>query len=149
MFIYFWERQTECEQERGREREGDTESEADSRLWAVSTEPDVGLRLMNREIMTWAEFSHLTDWATQVPLESLLFILSLGLPALNTKYLTVCLCEVIHKYRVSTMVQALYWEPWAWRPIIPLGFSHYSSNFKYSHLVLLTIEMLRNFHISA
>ena len=33
-------------------REGDTESEADSRLRAVSTEPDVGLEPMNHEIMT-------------------------------------------------------------------------------------------------
>ena len=38
---------------RGRaEREGDTESEAGCRLPTVSTEPDVGLELMNREIMT-------------------------------------------------------------------------------------------------
>ena len=34
------------------EREGDTESEAGSRLWAVSTEPDTGLELVNREVMT-------------------------------------------------------------------------------------------------
>ena len=34
------------------EREGDTESEAGSRLRAVSTEPDVGLELADREIMT-------------------------------------------------------------------------------------------------
>ena len=34
------------------EREGDTESEAGSRLRAVSTEPDVGLELMDCEIMT-------------------------------------------------------------------------------------------------
>ena len=52
----------------GAEREGDTESEAGSRLWTVSTEPDAGLELMNREIMTWAEVRCLTDWATQVPL---------------------------------------------------------------------------------
>ena len=36
----------------GAAREGDTESKAGSRLWAVSTEPDVGLELMNREILT-------------------------------------------------------------------------------------------------
>ena len=34
------------------EREGDTESEAGSRLGAVSTEPDAGLQLTDREIMT-------------------------------------------------------------------------------------------------
>ena len=36
----------------GAEREGDTESEAGSRLQAVSTEPDVGLELRSWEIMT-------------------------------------------------------------------------------------------------
>ena len=36
----------------GAEREGDTESEAGSRLRAVSTEPDAGLEPTNREIMT-------------------------------------------------------------------------------------------------
>ena len=41
--------------EGGAEREGDTESEAGSRLHAVSTEPDTGLELTNREIMTRAE----------------------------------------------------------------------------------------------
>ena len=34
------------------EREGGTESEAGSRLRAVSAEPDMGLKLTNREIMT-------------------------------------------------------------------------------------------------
>ena len=34
------------------QREGDTEYEAGSRLWAVSTEPDAGLELTDREIMT-------------------------------------------------------------------------------------------------
>ena len=67
LFIYF-ERQIECEWGRSREREGDTESEAGSRLWAVSTEPDTGLELMNGEIMTWAEVWRSTHWATQVPL---------------------------------------------------------------------------------
>ena len=38
--------------EKGEEREGDTESEAGSRLSAVSTEPDMGLKPMNLEIMT-------------------------------------------------------------------------------------------------
>ena len=38
--------------ERGAERDGDTESEAGSRLPAVSTELDAGLEPTNREIMT-------------------------------------------------------------------------------------------------
>ena len=36
----------------GAESEGDTESEAGSRLRAVSTEPNAGLKPMNWEIMT-------------------------------------------------------------------------------------------------
>ena len=66
MFIIL-ERQTEHEQGRGREREGDTEAEAGCRLWAVGTEPDAGLEPTNREIMTWAEVGPLIDWATQAP----------------------------------------------------------------------------------
>ena len=51
----------------GSEKEGDTESETGSRLWAVSTEPDAGLEPTDWEIMTWAEVGRLTDWATQAP----------------------------------------------------------------------------------
>ena len=36
----------------GAEREGDIESEAGSRLHTDSTEPDAGLELTNREIVT-------------------------------------------------------------------------------------------------
>ena len=36
----------------GAEREGDTESEAGSRLRAVSTEPDAGVELKSHEIRT-------------------------------------------------------------------------------------------------
>ena len=45
----------------GEKREGDTESEADSGLCTVSTEPDMELELMNHEIMTQAEVRCLTD----------------------------------------------------------------------------------------
>ena len=51
----------------GAEREEDKESEAGSRLHAVSTESNEGLKPTNREIMTWAEVQSLTDWATQAP----------------------------------------------------------------------------------
>ena len=51
------------------EREGDTESEAGSRLWAVSTEPNAGLKPTNCEIMTWAKVRRSTDWTTQMPRE--------------------------------------------------------------------------------
>ena len=43
------------------QREGGTESEAGSRLRAVGTEPDAGLELTNREIMTRAEVGRSTD----------------------------------------------------------------------------------------
>ena len=55
MFIL---RERERERERvsasrgGAQRAGDTESEAGPRLRAVSTEPDVGLKLKSCEIMT-------------------------------------------------------------------------------------------------
>ena len=56
MFIFEreGERETGCEQRRGREREREreTESEAGSRLQAASTEPDVGLKLTDCELMT-------------------------------------------------------------------------------------------------
>ena len=67
MFTYFWERQRQNVSVLGAEREGDTEAEAGSRLWAVSTEPDMGLELTSCEIMTWAEVGRSTDWATQAP----------------------------------------------------------------------------------
>ena len=60
----------------GAEREGDTESKAGSRLWAISTEPDAGLEPTNHKIMTWAKVGHLAHWATQAPLKSL-FVSSL------------------------------------------------------------------------
>ena len=67
MFIFERERQTETERERqdasgeGAEREGDTESEAGSRLRAVSTEPAARLKPTNHEIMTGAEVRCLTN----------------------------------------------------------------------------------------
>ena len=50
MFIF--ERVRQSASKRGAEREGDTESEAGSRLRAVSTEPDVELEPTDHEIMT-------------------------------------------------------------------------------------------------
>ena len=37
----------------GAERDGDTESEAGSRLRAISPEPDAGLEPTDRKIVTW------------------------------------------------------------------------------------------------
>ena len=69
MFIYLFV--FEGEKDRvwrgGAERQEDTESEPGSRLGAISTKPNVGLRATNHEIMTWSEVGCFTDWATQVP----------------------------------------------------------------------------------
>ena len=43
------------------QREGDTESEAASKLRAVSKKLNAGLELTNREIVTGAEVRRLTD----------------------------------------------------------------------------------------
>ena len=50
--------ETECEWVRDRERDTHTESEAGSRLQAVNTEPDAGLKLVSSEIMSLAEVGH-------------------------------------------------------------------------------------------
>ena len=52
VFIYFWDRERQSMNGGGAEREGDTESEAGSRLRAVSTEPNTGLKPTDHEIMT-------------------------------------------------------------------------------------------------
>ena len=67
IYLFLRERERQSMSEGGAERVGDTESKAGSRLWVVSTKPDVGLELS--EIMTWAEVRPLTDWAIQAPLD--------------------------------------------------------------------------------
>ena len=52
-FIYFGDRERQSRNGGGAEREGDTESETGSRLRAISPEPDAGLELPDREIVTW------------------------------------------------------------------------------------------------
>ena len=66
--IYFWQRQWQCVSRGGAERDRNTESEAGSRLWAVSTEPNAGLKLVNYDIMTRAKVGRLSNWATQASL---------------------------------------------------------------------------------
>ena len=50
--VYLFLRETDRMQWVGAEREGDTETEAGTRLRAVSTEPGSGLELRSCEIMT-------------------------------------------------------------------------------------------------
>ena len=77
MFTYFQEREWDRVWAGQGQREGDTESEAGSRLRAVGTEPNGGLELTDHEIMTWAEVGRPTDWATQAPLFYFLNIICL------------------------------------------------------------------------
>ena len=64
-FLNLFLRQRESTSRGRAERRGDTESEAGSRLWAVSTEPDAGLEVMECEIKTWSEVRCSKDWASQ------------------------------------------------------------------------------------
>ena len=53
MLIYFAERETDrARASEGAGKEGEAESEAGSRLCAVSTQPDAGLEPISREITT-------------------------------------------------------------------------------------------------
>ena len=52
MFIFERDREKQSASRGGVEREGDTESQAGSRLRPVSTQPNVGLQLTDCEIMT-------------------------------------------------------------------------------------------------
>ena len=53
IYLFFWDRERQSMNGGGAEREGDTELETSSRLWAISPEPDAGLELPDREIVTW------------------------------------------------------------------------------------------------
>ena len=59
-------------------RGADTEAKAGSRLGAVSTETDMGLELMNHEMMARTKVRGLTDGATQAPLPWLSFKTQIG-----------------------------------------------------------------------
>ena len=98
MFILFLRRR-ETEHERGRVRErGRHRIWTGSRLWAISTEPDAGLKLTDHEIMTWAKVGRLIDWATKAPLNLVIFYHSPSHTHLNHalwhKYQLKKKCEV-------------------------------------------------------
>ena len=59
--MFSFERERQSTTGGGAERRRDTESEAGSRLPAASTEPDLGLELTDREILTRAEVRRPTD----------------------------------------------------------------------------------------
>ena len=61
VYLFLSERDRVRMGEGQRERETQNPKQASSRLQAVSTEPDMGPELTNREIMTRAKVGHLTD----------------------------------------------------------------------------------------
>ena len=68
MFIF------ETERDREWMGEGQTERETQNPKQAPGSELSAqskGLKPRNREIMTWAKVGHLTDWATQAPLNAI------------------------------------------------------------------------------
>ena len=78
VYLFLGKRERQSMSGAGAEREGDTESEAGSRLWAVSTEPDAGLKLTDREILTWAKVGMLNR-LSQPGAPSSLFLVDLYL----------------------------------------------------------------------
>ena len=100
----------------GAEREGDTESKAGSRLRAISTEPNVGLKPTNSKMMTWAQVGHSTDWATQVPL----FIFLMFIFERERAWMSACVCARAHEQGRGRergrqdLKWALCWQQRAW-----------------------------------
>ena len=83
---------------KGRDREGDTKSEAGSRLWALSTEPNAGHEPTNCKIMTWAEVGCSIDWATQGPQRFLVLMLDLSSLLLYPLENTVSKCQTNEEF---------------------------------------------------
>ena len=71
MVLFIFEKEAQSMSGGKAESKGDTESEAGSRLWVDSMEPDMGLERMNLDFVTWAEVRRPTDWATQAPQENI------------------------------------------------------------------------------
>ena len=67
IFLFTFERESAWAGQGQRERETQNPKQSPGWLQAVSTEPDAGLKLTNREIMTWAKVGRLTNCATQAP----------------------------------------------------------------------------------
>ena len=71
MFIYFWEReQVWAQAGEGQRRKGTEDPKqalCEDSFGTDNSKPDVGPKLMNCKIMTWAKGGRSTYWATQVP----------------------------------------------------------------------------------
>ena len=81
----------------GAEREGGTESEAGSRLRAISPEPDAGLELPDREIVTWLKSDAQPTAPPRRPMPSFLYS-SLHCPAFY-------MIQKIHREKMNTNSQ--------------------------------------------
>ena len=83
--VHLFSRERQSVSRGGAEREGGTESKAGSRVWAVVTEPDVGLEPTNREILTWAEIkSRMLNCLSHPGAPRVLFLNGLPLPPSRT-----------------------------------------------------------------
>ena len=151
-YLLLRDRETQSVSRGGVETGGDTESEAGSRLWAVSTELNAGLELTNCKIMTWTEVCRLTNWATQVtrldfflnespflptsPVISLLFFKNLRASLKNfTVFDSVYCCYLFFIYL----------------------FSYFNSTYEWNHMILyfsvwlisLSLKPSRSIHVAA
>ena len=106
ILFYIWERETESEQGSGREME--TESEAGSRLWATSTEPDTGLEPTSSEITTWAEVRCSTDRAIEVPWS--FFNIKINVLGSFRQWRKVVMHPLVHQQTCSHNL--LYFKSW-------------------------------------
>ena len=76
------------------------EADTESRLWAVSTEPDVGLKPTNYDNNTWLEVGCLADWASQAPLVNTMFKRHNPFPTAHCWKshggFADCICTILH-----------------------------------------------------
>ena len=131
MFIVETERETGANRG-GSEREGDTEAEAGSRVWAVSTEPNMGLELPTREIMTWAEIGRLLTEPPRCPLFYVIIVsLIVSATRLWTRQGGDLSCSLV-SWEPSTILGAYVFVEWTNKWVnksVPL---HVHSTLKYS-----------------
>ena len=101
IYICFWKRKQVCAWAgRGRETQR-------IRFWADCRKPTLGLKLMNHEIMTWAEIKsqRLNHYATQVPLFCSDPYYSLFFPSFYSLFVTSGAWSLAHYFSDFLLVQ--------------------------------------------
>ena len=112
-----------------REREGDTESEAGSRLWSDSTEPNMGLKLINRKIMHDLSRSRTLNWLSHPGTPVLILKQANALVRFRLEVQTSqppldCGCNVISISKPLpcssdlSLVYTFQWLDWAWAVVL-------------------------------